>query len=90
MDAQISDVKTGIVRYLFLFIMPFLIYVRLADGENWQGMPTSEAQEQNFTEEELQAICGNKLYRCNKLTDAKKSAMRCSFTDSRRRLCIPL
>ena len=64
--------ETGIVRYLFLFIMPFLIYVRLAGGESWQGIPTVEAQEQNFTEEELQAICGNKLYRCNKLTDAKK------------------
>ncbi len=76
-----SDIgcETGIVRYLFLFIMPFLIYVRLADGENWQGMPTSEAQEQNFTEEELQAICGNKLYRCNKLTDAKKECNALQF-----------
>lgn len=71
--------ETGIVRYLFLFIMPFLIYVRLAGGESWQGIPTVEAQEQNFTEEELQAICGNKLYRCNKLTDAKKECNALQF-----------
>ncbi len=119
--ARISGGETGLVRYLPLFVMPFLIYLCVAAGEGWQGIPNKDAsqlagsksaalvnflmgteeeetqngsapaknsadqkqnkeqsqiedqtqEEENFTEEELQAICGNKLYRCDKLTDTK-------------------
>ena len=119
--AGISVGETGLVRYLPLFVMPFLIYLCVAAGEGWHGIPNKEAsqlagsksaalvnflmgteeeeaqnssapaessadqeqnqeqiqivnqtqEEENFTEEELQAICGNKLYRCDKLTDTK-------------------
>ena len=119
--AGISVGETGLVRYLPLFVIPFLIYLCVAAGEGWHGIPNKEAsqlagsksaalvnflmgteeeeaqnssapaessadqkqnqeqiqivnqtqEEENFTEEELQAICGNKLYRCDKLTDTK-------------------
>lgn len=118
---RISTKETGLVRYLPLFVMPFLIYLCVAAGEGWQGIPNEDAsqlsgsrsaalvnflmgteeeeardssastensadqkqkddqnknadqtqEEENFTEEELQTICGNKLYRCDKLTDTK-------------------
>ncbi|MFR5704126.1 MAG: hypothetical protein ACLUD0_21250 [Eubacterium ramulus] len=32
----------------------------------------TDTESEQFTEEELQAFCGNRLYRCDKLTDTKK------------------
>ena len=112
--------ETGLVRYLPLLVMPFLIFLCVAAGEGWRGIPNKDAsqlagsksaelvnflmgteketqnssasaenstdqkkkddqnknadqiqEEENFTEEELQTLCGNKLYRCDKLTDTK-------------------
>ena len=111
--------ETGLVRYLPLFVMPFLIYLCVAAGEGWQSISNEDPsqlagsksatlvnfltgteeeetqnssastensaeqkkekkqtvnqtqEEENFTEEEVQAVCGNKLYRCDKLTDTK-------------------
>ena len=50
----------------------------------------TDTESEQFTEEELQAFCGNRLYRCDKLTDTKKTAMRCCFMVSRVRICILL
>ena len=130
MDAEcISGRETGFVRYLPLFVMPFLIYLCIAAGEGWQGISNEAAsqlkgaksaalvnflmgteeteaqsnsapeensanqnqekdqknmteqtpEEENFTEEELQMLCGNKMYRCDKLTDTKRECNALQF-----------
>ena len=121
--------ENGLVRYLPLFVMPFLIYLCVAAGEGWQGIPDKDAselagsrstvlvnflmgtteekaqdssasgknsadqkkntdskqtenqtqEEEYFTEKELRAICGNGLYRCDKLTDTKKECNALQF-----------
>lgn len=136
--------ETGLLRYIGLFVMPFVIYLCVAAGEGWQGVPNADAsqiaasrsatignfltekislgeknglpakeqsvipgeqtsvaqneeasknenslngqtagllpeEEQDFTEEELRTICGNRLYRCDKLTDTKKECNALQF-----------
>lgn len=56
----------GRYRYLFLFVMPALIFLRIAQGESWAEVPKQAA----FSGEELEQIYEDPLYRFDNISGA--------------------
>lgn len=58
--------QSAVYRYLFLLVMPALIFLRIAQEESWVKEPEQAA----FSEEELEQVYEDTLYRFDSISDA--------------------
>lgn len=65
----------GMLRYLFLLIMPAMIFLRIAQEESWVEVPKQAA----FSGKELAEVCEDPLYRCDNILGGLKAGNALDF-----------
>lgn len=75
-NVQFGYKPLEIYRYLFLLVMPAIIFLRIAQEESWVEVLEQSA----FSEEEIAQECGNSLYRCDNISGTLNAGNVLEFT----------
>ncbi len=70
-----SDIKITYGWYQFFLIIPFFVFVNTASSESWVKIPERSA----FSEEELEQLCNDPLYRTESIADCVNECNALSF-----------